>query len=155
MLALLIKVVREMVFTLGKWSFSNKPYAYLLLESGQQPKAWAASPKVEFTAYLSLRGQQEVCLLNLLQGLLQDLIENYTSPVCARPKGTREKRVSCGRGVKHWAETVQRLWHLLKRRTWRVTTITNFEQCEWLFWTFSSVALSNMKSMIYELDSFI
>lgn len=25
MLALLIKVVREMVFTLGKWSFSNKP----------------------------------------------------------------------------------------------------------------------------------
>lgn len=96
LLALLIKVVREMVFTLGKWSFSNKPYVYLLLESGQQPKAWAASPKVEFTAYLSLRGQQEVCLLNLLQGLLQDLIENYTSPVCARPKGTREKRVSCG-----------------------------------------------------------
>lgn len=25
MLALLIKVVREMVFTLGKWSFSKKP----------------------------------------------------------------------------------------------------------------------------------
>lgn len=157
MLALLIKVVRDMVFTLEKWSFSKKPgefTSYYIVRAatnglGSKSRGWIHS-------ILVTEGQQEVRLLNLRPGSLQGLIKNYNSPVCAGSEGNQRKQVlfrakksSAGQRQGKHSGTY---W---KRRMWHVTTITNLEQCEWLFWTLSSVALSNMKSMIYELNSFI
>lgn len=150
-LALLIKVVRDMVFTLGKWSFSKKlgklPFTTVRAATkglGSKTNGWIHS-------ILVTEGQQKVHLPNLLQGSLQDLIKNYNSPDCADQRTQvlfRAKRSSTGQ--KQWQHSGT-YW---ERRAWRVTTITNLEQCEWLLWTFSSVALSNMKSMIYELVSY-
>lgn len=111
-LALLIKVVREVVFTLGKWSFSKQlgklPFTTVRAATkglGSKTNGWIHS-------ILVTEGQQKVHLPNLLQGSLQDLIKNYNSPVCADPENTGSLP---GREVKHWAETVETLWHLLKK----------------------------------------
>lgn len=101
MLALLIKVVREMVFTLGIWSFSNKPGKFTSYNSqgsnqrlGQQVQGWIHS-------ILVTEGQQEVCVLNLLHGAPSKADSwtwaRTTIALCARPReGTRENRFSSG-----------------------------------------------------------
>ena len=156
MLALLIKVVREMVFTLGKWSFSKKPgkfTSYYTQGSNQRLGQQVQRLNSQHTCHWgAARGLFTESAARLTPGLDRELHQ----PCLCQTQGEPERKGSLvGREVKHWAETVETLWHLLKRHMWWVTTITNFEQCEWLFWTFSSVALSNMKPMIYELDSFI
>lgn len=145
-----------MVFHIRKMDILKETrWVYLLLQSGQQPKAWAASPKVEFTAYLSLRGCKRSVAGICCEAPARPWPRAATALNVQTRTGTRGRRISSGPRGQHRAQAVEALWHLLKRRLWHVTTITNSEQCEWLFWTFSSVALSNMKSMIYELDSFI
>lgn len=157
MLALLIKVVREMVFTLGKWSFSKKPGKFTSYYSqgsnqrlGQQVQRLNSQHTCHWGA---ARGLVTASAAGLTPGLDQELQEPC---VCQAQRGTRENKVllraeKSSTGQKQWKHSGT-YW---RRRMWRATTITNLEQCEWLFWTFSSVALSNMKSMIYELDSFI
>lgn len=161
MLALLIKVVREMVFTLGKWSFSNKPGKFTSYNSqgsnqrlGQQVQRLNSQHTCHWGAARGL--WTESATRRARQGWLQDLIKNYNSPVCARPREeTRESRFPYGPRSQALGRNSGNTLALTEKDACDVTTITNLEQCEWLFWTFSSVALSNMKSMIYELDSFI
>lgn len=124
MLALLIQVVREMVFTLGKWSFSKKAGKFISCSIRAATKGLGSKSKGWIHSILVTEGQQEVHLLRLLRGALQDLIKNYKSPVCADP----EKRGSLpGQEVEHWAETVDTLWHLLEktRVAWQPLQIWN------------------------------
>lgn len=157
MLALLIKVVREMVFTLGKWSFSKK--------SGKFTSYYGQGSNPGLGQQVQRLNSQHTCHWGTARGLFTESAARLTPGLdqelpqpclCQTRRRTRESRFSSGpssqaRGRDSWKHSGT-YW---KRRMWRVTTITNLEQSEWLFWTFSSVALSNMKSMIYELDSFI
>lgn len=157
MLALLIKVVREMVFTLGKWSFSKKPgkfTSYYSQGSNQRLGQQVQRLNSQHTCHW---GAARGLVTASAAGLTQDLTKNYRSPVCARPRGEPGKtRSSSGPRSRAPGRNSGNTLALTEEDVmWRVTTITNLEQCEWLFWTFSSAALSNMKSMIYELDSFI
>lgn len=150
MLALVIQVVREMVFTLGKWSFAKKAGKCISCSIRAATKGLGSKSKGWIHSILVTEGQQEVRVLRLLPRALRGLIKNYQSPVWADPER---------RGSLPGQEVEQRRWTrsgtYWKRRVWRVTAITNQEQCEWLCWTSRSVALSNVKSMTYELDSFI
>lgn len=102
MLALLIKVVREMVFTLGKWSFSNKPGKFTSYNSqgsnqrlGQQVQRLNSQHTCHWGAARGL--WTESATRRARQGWLQDLIKNYNSLVCARPREeTRESRFPSG-----------------------------------------------------------
>lgn len=102
MLALLIKVVREMVFTLGKWSFSNKPgkfTSYSSQGSNQRLRPQVQRLNSQHTCHWgAARGLfTESATRSAKQGWLRDLIKNYNSPVCARPReGTRGNRFSSG-----------------------------------------------------------
>lgn len=153
MLALLIKVVREMVFTLGKWSFSKKPgkfTSYYSQGSNQRLGQQVQRLNSQHTCHWggSKRSVYWICC----KAHSRTWSRTYNSPVCADPEKTGSRLAEkSSTGQKQWKHSGT-YW---KRRMWHVTTITNLEQCEWLFWTFSSVALSNMKSMIYELDNFI
>lgn len=87
MLALLIKVVREMVFTLGKWSFSKKPgkfTSYYSQGSNQRLGQQVQRLNSQHTCHW---GAARGLVTESAAGLLQDLIKNYSSPVCARPRG--------------------------------------------------------------------
>lgn len=139
MLALLIKVVREMVFTLGKWSFAKKPgesTSYYSQGSNQRLNSqhtcrWGAA-----------RGPFAEPAARLRPGLDPELPQ----PCLCRPRGGPEKAGSLlGRGVKHWAETVEMLWHLLKKTLcgmWQPLQIRNnvndsselSVQLHWVIW---------------------
>lgn len=158
MLALLIKVVREMVFTLEKWSFSKKPgkfTSYSGQGSNQRLGPQVQRLNSQHTCHWgAARGLfTESAPRSTTQGRLRDLINN--SPVGARPReGTGENRFSSGLRSQALGRNSGNTLALTEKDV-TCDTVTNWEQCEWLFWTFSSVALSNMKSMIYELNSFI
>lgn len=87
MLALLIKVVREMVFTLGKWSFSKKPGTFTSYYSQGSNQRLGQQVQRLNSQHTCHWGAARGLVTASAAGLTPGLTKNYGSPVCARPRG--------------------------------------------------------------------
>lgn len=68
-----------MVFTLGKWCSQRNQVSLPLTIVRAATKGLGSKSNGRIHSILVTEGQQEVRLLNLLGGSLQDLIKNYTA----------------------------------------------------------------------------
>lgn len=98
MLALLIKVVREMVFTLGKWSFSKKP--------GKFTSYYSQGSNQRLGQQVQRLNSQHTCHWGAARGLFTESAARLTPGLddrelqqpclCQPQRGTGETRFPCG-----------------------------------------------------------